>query len=192
MRGPLRPGTTSSGLLFGLRAHSAESWQRLVCYYAPLIHFWCRRSGISSDDTADLVQDVLLAVTRRFADYRHDRPSDSFRGWLRIITARKVLDWKRTASRRPLIVDEALVRQHCDTNATDASCFPVSMEELQNAMAVIRDEVSPLTWRAFYEVVLMQRDVAEVAHELGLSPNAVYKARQRILTHLRDQLSTRF
>ena len=57
-----RPSSISSTLLDQLRARRPEAWQRLVLLYGPVIYRWCRRSDLSAEDAADLVQEVLAAV----------------------------------------------------------------------------------------------------------------------------------
>jgi len=53
---------------------------------------------------------------------------------------------------------------------------------------IIRPHLTAVTWEAFREFVLNGRPAAEVARELGISANAVYLARNRVLTRLRAEL----
>jgi len=46
----------------------------------------------------------------------------------------------------------------------------------------------PATWQACWETVVGGRPVAQVAAELGISPNAVYLAKARVLGRLRQEL----
>jgi DNA-directed RNA polymerase specialized sigma24 family protein len=53
---------------------------------------------VSEADAADVSQDVFAAVARHIADFRRERPGDSFRGWLWTITRNKVrYHWRRLA-----------------------------------------------------------------------------------------------
>lgn len=90
-----RPSSISSTLLDQLRARRPEAWQRLVLLYGPVIYRWCRRSDLSAEDAADLVQEVLAAVLVNLPGFRHDRPRDSFSGWLATITRNKVREFYR-------------------------------------------------------------------------------------------------
>lgn len=56
------------------------------------------------------------------------------------------------------------------------------------AMEIIRAEFEQATWVAFREVVIEQRKPADVAAELGITLNAVYLAKSRILRRLREEL----
>ena len=50
-------------------------------------------------------------------------------------------------------------------------------------------EFQPTTWRAFWECVVADRPGAEVAAELGISVDAVYAAKSRVLRRLRRELA---
>ncbi len=59
---------------------------------------------------------------------------------------------------------------------------------LRRALELMQREYRPATWRACWEQVVEGRPAAEVARELGLSVNAVYVARSRVLWRLREYL----
>jgi RNA polymerase sigma-70 factor (ECF subfamily) len=52
-------------------------------------------------------------------------------------------------------------------------------------MARIRPEFEPATWTAFSRVAIDGAPAGEVARELGLSVNAVFIAKSRVLSRLR-------
>src|SRR5271165_1969918 len=85
----------SSTLLSQLQANRPEAWQRFVRLYSPMIYRWCRRSGVTADDAADVLQEVLAAVIRHVSDFRRDGPHDSFTAWLATLTRSKVSDHYR-------------------------------------------------------------------------------------------------
>ena len=87
--------SVSSTLLDQLRSGRPEAWERLVRLYGPVVHRWCRRSGLNADDAADVLQEVLAAVLLHVADFHRDKPQDSFGGWLATITRNKVRDHYR-------------------------------------------------------------------------------------------------
>src|SRR6266853_6310705 len=81
---------TPSSLLIRVRTKSPLAWERLVALYGQLIYRWCRQAGLQPADAEDLGQEVLETVNRTINAYRHDRPEDTFRGWLRTITQNKI------------------------------------------------------------------------------------------------------
>jgi RNA polymerase sigma-70 factor (ECF subfamily) len=57
---------TSLSLLTRLKnSQDAETWERLVSLYAPLLKSWLRKYNVASSDVDDLMQDVLLACAKR-------------------------------------------------------------------------------------------------------------------------------
>jgi RNA polymerase sigma-70 factor, ECF subfamily len=76
----------STTLLEQIRVRQPEAWERLVDLYGPVVFHWCRQSGLTTSDAADVVQEVWMAVARNVAGFRREQPGDSFRGWLWTIT----------------------------------------------------------------------------------------------------------
>ena len=85
-------GSTSSSLLERLKAHDQDAWQRLVRLYGRLVLYWCRKTNIPQADREDVFQEIFRSVARHVAEFRRDRPGDSFRGWLHSITQSKIAD----------------------------------------------------------------------------------------------------
>jgi RNA polymerase sigma-70 factor (ECF subfamily) len=50
-------------------------------------------------------------------------------------------------------------------------------------------DFAPATWKACWETVVEGRAPEEVARELGVSENAVYLAKCRVLRRLRQELT---
>jgi len=95
-------GSTSPSLIERVRQRDEEAWGRLVWLYGPLVDCWIRRKGVSRADAKDIFQEVFSAVASGIDGFRKDRPGDSFRAWLRVITRNKVNDHFRRAGRQPV------------------------------------------------------------------------------------------
>jgi RNA polymerase sigma-70 factor (ECF subfamily) len=54
---------------------------------------------------------------------------------------------------------------------------------------LIEPEFTPSTWQAFQAVVIEGRKEADVAASLGLSLNAVFIAKSRVLARLRREIA---
>src|SRR5262245_11200970 len=88
-----RPGpVTSLSLLQRARGRDQDAWSRLYNLYRPLVVYWCSRWGVRGEDVEDVAQEVFRAAARSLDDFRHDRPGDTFRGWLRGIARHRTLD----------------------------------------------------------------------------------------------------
>src|SRR4051794_38725211 len=77
---------TSLSLLERVRANDPSAWGRLVQLYQPLVLAWCARAGVNATDAEDVAQEVFAAAAGALGRFHHDRPGDTFRGWLRAIT----------------------------------------------------------------------------------------------------------
>lgn len=57
-----------------------------------------------------------------------------------------------------------------------------------SALRLMKDYFSETTWQACWRSVVQQQAARQIAQDLGLSVNAVYLARGRVLKRLRDEL----
>lgn len=189
------PGSTATSLLERVKRQEPDAWQRLVTLYGPLIYGWARRARASPEDAADVVQEVFRAVVEHVGEFRRDRPGDTFRGWLWTITQNKLRDqWRRRVGRAEATggtdaqerLQEVPAEPESTSGASVSAAPPGSL--LRRALDLIRAEFEERTWRAFWGVVVEGKAPAEVATDLGMSANAVYVARSRVLRRLREEM----
>ncbi|QGJ68743.1 Extracytoplasmic function alternative sigma factor [Planctomycetales bacterium 10988] len=185
----------STSLLERLKAHDQEGWQRMSKLYCPLVFSWCLRHRLQPDDASDVVQEVFRTVAIKIDSFRRDRQGDTFRGWLWTITRHKLGDYFRKEKRRDQASGgsdaQALFMQIPEEYANDDSSYMEDGEAgslYHRALSLIRQDFTEKSWHAFYQVVVEDRPVDEVAAALDMSSNAVYIAKSRILARLRQEL----
>jgi RNA polymerase sigma-70 factor (ECF subfamily) len=169
------------------RQTSPDDWARFVDLFAPLLDGWAHALGLQDADAADLVQDVFVTLVRRLPDFEYD-PRQSFRAWLWTVLHNA---WRDRLRRRTanLVAPEDLDR------LAEPDGLPAFVEAdyrryiVGRAVQVMRADFEPATWRAFWEQVVEGRTGADVAERVGLSVNAVYLARVRVLSRLRQELA---
>ncbi|MHC4179643.1 MAG: RNA polymerase sigma factor [Planctomycetota bacterium] len=180
------------GLIQRVKVNDQEAWQRLLDLYAPLIYSWCRRSGMQAEDAADVLQEVFRAVSRGISDFRHDRPGDTFRGWLRTIARNKIRDHFRRRAVRPIAAGGSDAAERFAQIADDESQASTESGPLggmfHRALELIRAEFEDRTWQAFWMATVDQRPSADVARQLDMSPGAVRQAKYKVLRRLRQEL----
>lgn len=188
--------STSSSLLDRVKALDDEAWARLVDLYGPLIYYWCRQSHVDAEDAADVSQEVFRSVAKNIFAFRKDRPGDTFRGWLWTITRNKLLDHLREKAAKPRAAGGSDFHQQLqelpaleEPNSGSSGAIRLL---LQRALDQIRGDFSDQTWLAFCGTVLEGRTSTDIAAELGTSPNAVRKAKVRVLQRLREELGEAF
>lgn len=187
-------GATSLSLLERVRARDARAWERLVSLYTPLLDQWCRQYRVQDADAADIRQKVFLAVADGIGTFRRDEAGGSFRGWLRVITWRKVLDHQRREAPKAAPGGDAYEQQlHMPAPEPQGPEAGAEREEsrllYRRAMELMARDFEETTWKAFYMVVVHDLSPAEVAAELGISRNAVYLAKARVLSRLREEFA---
>jgi RNA polymerase sigma-70 factor (ECF subfamily) len=182
---------TSLGLLQGTKGGDAEAWRRLVTLYSPLVAHWCRQWQVGQDDVGDISQEVFQAVATHMAQFRKERPGDTFRGWLRTIAHNKARDYFRKKGREPER-DLDLHPSALPAAGPEASADPSEREAetrlLHRALEMIRDDFQERTWQAFWRTAVEGHPAAEVATALSMSAGAVRVSRSRVLQRLREQL----
>jgi RNA polymerase sigma-70 factor (ECF subfamily) len=178
-------------LLVRVRSQDQAAWQRLVSLYTPLVYRWCRAAGLQAADAADVGQEVFRAVARKIGDFRRDRPGDSFRAWLRVITRNKITDHHRRLPVDALgdSAAQTLVQQVPDTPPDPEADAEEASLLYNRAVELIRTEFEERTWRAFWQTAIDGAAAAEVAAGLGMTANAVYLARARVLRRLREEFA---
>jgi RNA polymerase sigma-70 factor (ECF subfamily) len=177
--------TTNVSLLQQIRqVADGSAWDRFVRLYTPLLFYWARRLGLQDQDAADLVQDVLIVLVRKLPEFQY-QPGRSFRGWMRTVLMNKWRD--RRPPEEPVPMDSNMHPQ------APADNDPLEEREYRlyvigRAMRLMVTEFEPATWQACWDTVMGGRPPAEVAAELGLTVNAVYLAKSRVLGRLRQEL----
>lgn len=180
--------TTPVSLLTRLREGPAESdWSRFLDLYSPLLLAWASRLGLSDHDRADLVQEVFAILVEQLPRFRYD-PGRSFRAWLKTVLLNA---WRKHQARRTRLFGAG--HDVLDQLGEDDPRLELDETEYRGhlvarALAVMQAEFEPSTWKACWEFVVADRPAADVATDLGLSVNAVYLAKSRVLRRLRTEL----
>jgi RNA polymerase sigma factor (sigma-70 family) len=183
-------GLTSLSLLERVKLDDPDAWTRLAKLYGPLVYEWSRRCGLSAEDAADVMQEVFAVLTQRLADFRRERPDDSFRGWLWTITRNKVRDCARRAATRVIaherLQDLAGEASEPFTDSEERSTIESGITA--RAIELIRPEFAATTWQAFWQATVDGRTAADIAAELGITKHAVHQAKYRVLQRLRAEI----
>lgn len=181
--------TTSQSLLARLsQPDDEDAWRRFVELYEPLLKYWLRRFPLQPADAADLLQDILTALLAALPSFER-RPGARFRGWLWTLTLNKYRERSRKLAARPERSGMPEVEQAC----VESQVVAIEDDEyrqylVRRSMELLRCEIEPMTWKACWEFVANSRPAVEVAAELGISVNAVYLAKSRVLRRLRVEL----
>lgn len=186
---------TRATLLLRLRdVQDHLAWSQFVEIYGPLIFRCALRQGLQDADAADVTQEVLQAVARHMGTWEYDPRSGQFRGWLFTIARHKIADFRQKRRRSAVgsgdsNIHEILVAQADDSSDREEDWNREYEQRLFHwAADQIRPEFQESTWQAFWKTAVENREGKAVASELGLSVGAVYIAKSRVLTRLREKI----
>ena len=177
--------STSVSLLERLRrSDDREAWTRFVHLYTPLLYSWACRCGLQEADARDLLQDIFAILVKELPTFAY-QPGRSFRAWMCTILSNRWRELQRRRRPVPLPNEQLLVEETVPEPPSEAE---EQRHLLRQTLSLLEGEFAPTTWNAFCLTMLEDRPVAEVANQLGLSENAVYIARSRVLKRLREEL----
>jgi RNA polymerase sigma-70 factor (ECF subfamily) len=181
--------STSISLLRRLREPDrGDAWERFVEIYTPLLHYWALRTGLSSPDAADLVQEVFVTLVRTLPSFDYDQ-SQGFRSWLRTIVMNKWRDFCRRKAARPEQPAGDVAPVVSEAKLSDLWEAEHRQLLVKRALEVMQAEFEERTWRACWLTTVDSLPASQAAAQLGISENAVYIAKTRVLRRLREELA---
>lgn len=195
---PLRPdtnlvNTTSISLLQRLRDDpDADDWQVLMRNYSPMIRRWLSNHGVHDHDAEDITQEVMTVLVRRVGEFQRQR-TGSFRRWVRTMTVNCMRDHSRRAKKSPRAAGGSDMVEVINALADDHSELSRRWDDehsqylLELVMQRIRPEFRDASWQAFTKTAIEKLSPQEAADQLGVSVNAVFVAKSKVLKRLRQE-----
>lgn len=200
----------SSSLLDRVQKMQPEAWSRLTSVFSPIVYRWSREAGLDAADSADVVQEVFIAVARNVSKFERKKEKASFRSWLATITRNKVRDRFRRIQRGFNARGGTQALEHLNNLAVSEPSFDdtaiiagsVSDEVLSQVidhqqletripaqvLQLVKANCDQNTWNAFWLTTAKEMPAADVARELGISIASVYQAKSRILRRIRTRM----
>jgi len=168
-----------------------ESWQDFFNTYWKLIYGVARKSGLTNSEAQDVVQEVVIHVSRKISDLKYDPALGSFRGWLLNTTRWRINDQFRkrqpkARGGRDESVDSrqtATIERIADPAGVDLdSVWEKEWQEnlVDAAMARVRRKCNPKHYQIFDCYVIKEWPAQKVAEVLNVSCGQVYLAKHRI------------
>jgi RNA polymerase sigma-70 factor (ECF subfamily) len=170
----------------------AESWNRFVEIYEPLLFRMARGRGMQPDDASDFVQEVLSAVVKNVEGWVERSDRGSFRAWLFRIAFNLAVNFlTRPRYQRLGTGDSQIAKMLAEIPAADAEPSEMLQREYRRelfrwAAERVREQVSPQQWMAFWLTSVEERPIAEVAREFQTSIGSINIARSRITKRIRN------
>lgn len=161
-------------------SQDTAAWSEFVARYEDLIRRFCRGRGVTEADTDDILQDVLVSLTKSMPGFQYDPAKGKFRSYLKTIVIHAI---GRKARQNPGAIRLSDVGTAASPEA-EAEEAQWEMEwrqhHLRRALRVIETEFSQLDRQAFEKNALRGESAQQVAQALGISVDHVYQAKSRI------------
>ena len=179
---------TSLTLLERLRDPSNHAaWQQFDEIYGPLLAAYGVKLGLKPQDAQEAAQRTTVAALEAFRHDRYDRARGRFSHWLLGIARHKIADLCAELARQPIpasqrsSVEAALsLLKDPESSSSIGECQwagHVLSVCLRRAWQALPDR----DMRIFESLTADGQSPAEVAGEMGMTRNAVYKAKYRVL-----------
>jgi RNA polymerase sigma-70 factor (ECF subfamily) len=185
------PETTHPSLLARVRdPQDVEAWREFEARYRDLIRRYCRSRGLQEADAEDVSQLVLLALSRALASFAFDPARGRFRDYLGRVVHNAVVRHAARPRRPADLLDTAVLDAligSVDAARDERWEREWMMHHYRLALEGERAEHSAETL-AIFERLLAGESVAAVAESCAMTPDAVYKIRQRVRDSLRERI----
>ncbi|HBE70803.1 MAG TPA: RNA polymerase subunit sigma [Planctomycetaceae bacterium] len=171
------------------------AWIEFAESYEPFLYGFARRNGMQHSDAQELVQLVLVSVSRSIADWEPPGPESGrprFRTWLRTIAKNHLINQLKRRGRQPSSggtsnlrrIDQQATAELTDDELSDAQ---YRREVFRHCASQVKTQVAQSTWQAFWLTAVEGQTCETVADRLGLRIGSVYAARARVLAKLKSQ-----
>lgn len=169
-----------------------QSWSEFCALYRKLIYSIAKRSGLNDAESHDVVQEVLIIVSRKIEQFRYNATRGSFKSWLALITRRRIQ--KQLKKRLPLSTSEESTRTATICRIADSDSFEAAWDDEWNrnlwtlALDRVKASLKPKQFQMFDLYALKEWPIADVARALGVSATHVYVTKHRVAAALHREL----
>ncbi|MDX2147107.1 MAG: sigma-70 family RNA polymerase sigma factor [Planctomycetota bacterium] len=159
------------------------NWSRILSDHGPMVRAICRSRGLASDESDDVMQNVLIALFRSKCELKNPY---ALRAWIRTAARREAGRIARTA-KRAFGLDEALQMASPENFG--------SLDDRRRLRARIREamqELSPNAGRLLHALFFSESGSAyqHVATALGVPIGSIGPVRQRALRAMEQALES--
>jgi RNA polymerase sigma factor (sigma-70 family) len=186
---------TRQSLLERLRKwDDQESWQEFFEIYWKLIYRTALRSGLTSQEAEDVVQETIISVAKHMPtfQYRSSKAGGSFKQWLLTLTKWRINDELRKRVRGVLSTSDASDDLHESQDLLMQIPDPVGNQLdgvweteweqnlLDSAIERVKRRTDPKHYQIFYLYAVKKWSAWKVARKLKVSLPQVYTVKHRV------------
>ena len=183
---------TTTQLLEGLQTtKDASAWEQFCGHFQPVVISFARELGLSPADAEDAAQETMAAFFKAFESGKYNRERGRLSSWLFGVAKRVILNLRGHRPLERLVADKTTGTSFWDLVEDDDSVRQTWENEwrqmvLRSCLEQVQREFDSKVVRAFELYGLRGVPVEKVGEELQMSRNAVYIAKSRILSRVRE------
>ena len=183
---------TTTQVLEDLRGtEDSLAWNKFRDHFYPMIFNFARSLGLSAADAEDAAQETMLAFLKALRDGKYDKERGQLSHWLFGVAKKVILNFRKRLPREHFVADATTGTSFWDMVQDDNAVRHTWDNEwrrmvLEKCLRQARRQLDQKVFKAFELYALFQKPVTEVAQTLGMSRNAVYIAKSRVLSKLRQ------
>lgn len=183
------PETRDSLLLRVADQRDFAAWEQFSRIYGPVVYRVARRNGLQDADAHDVVQQVMIAVSKALPKWERRDEKTRFRHWLLRIARNTIIN---LLTRRPMdvaiggldILGADVAERESDFDLQVDTEYRRQLFRL--AAEQVRAQSDETTWQAFAMTTIEGVSVFETSVKLERTEAVVYASRSRIMRRLRD------
>lgn len=184
---------TRHSLLSRLKACDDQAgWREFFDRYWRVIYGFARKSGLGDADAQDLVQEVMLSVSKSLPDYRRQQGA-SFKSWLMTIVRRRLADhWRARLPKEQR--NQPLPEQSSLLGGEDPALDQLWQEEwearmIETAAQRVQQRVGARNYLIFDMCIRQQTPLRDVCRSLGVNAAQVYLAKHRVGRLMKQEIA---
>lgn len=172
-------------------SNETPAWDRFCDHFRPVVVSFARQLGLSANDAEDAAQEVMLAFLKAFKAGKYNKERGKLSDWLFGIARRVILNLRGHKPLEHLVADKTTGTSFWDLIKDDQSITQTWENQWRNmvlrrCLEKARQELDSRVFKAFELYALSEVAIDEVAGQLNMSHNAIYIAKSRVLSKLRQ------
>ena len=170
------------------KIENSAAWTEFCDRYGGLIRGFAIRRGLQAADADDILQDVLLNLSKSLPNFTYDPGKGLFRSYLKTVVLHAIFR-KSCQKTGAVSLGEVESLTHAAAAAPDVDALWESQwrrYHVEQAMRALESEFSDRDREIFDRVAVAGDEPGRIAAESGISVDLVYQIRSRITRRLSE------
>lgn len=180
---------TTTQILENLKnSNDSTGWSCFRDYFYPVIVRFAKRFGLAEEDAEDAAQETIIAFLKAYRTDKYLRQQGKLSHWVMGVARNVIRNHYRKLSaicgtaKSMVSMPQEIEDEHAVEHTWQTEWRKIL---LQRCLIQTRKEFDAKTFLAFELYAIEGKPADQVCKELNLSPNAVYIAKNRVLTRIR-------